>query len=377
MKNQLAKVTLSISLLSLISCGGDQCHKKSGDTHIEVQIENEEEGTYVVEKRSVNDWIRIDTLLLDEEGKAEFHLDVERKEIISIKKINGQDDIILIADAGEEINVKASADDLSGSFSLSGTKENDALNKYLVYERRFQSYADSLNRIYQDLKRNNRHHGIEKQMNSLYKEKALAHEEFVKNFIDEDTGRFVNLFAVRSLDVKRNPAYYEKVMKGLLDAHPESQHVAMFAKDVKKVIASEIGGAAPEISLSSYSGKNIKLTDFKGKFVLLDFWATWCRPCIAEIPNLKKVYSEFSGDDFEIVSVCVDRADFKPNWKKIIEEYQTGWPQLFDATGVAAHDYGIEYFPTIFLLNKKGEIVGKNLRGEEIKNRLRELLDKE
>jgi peroxiredoxin len=225
------------------------------------------------------------------------------------------------------------------------------------------------------LKRNNLHYGVEKEFNSLYMSRSIAHEEYVKMFIDGNPGRFVNLLAVRSLDMKKYPEYYRKVKEGLENKFPKSEHVTAFAKDVGRLVATKVGGLAPSFSLPSLRSEVVSLSDFKGKYVLLDFWATWCKPCIAEIPNLKAVREEFSKEDFEVVSICVDKADFKLNWEKIIEKYDANWPQLFDASGEAARDYAIEYFPTIFLLNKDGEIVAKNLRGHDISKKLRKIFE--
>ncbi|MFT6716625.1 MAG: peroxiredoxin, partial [Saprospiraceae bacterium] len=276
---------------------------------------------------------------------------------------------------GDQITINAKSDNIGGSFSLKGTKENESLNGFIGHERLFQAFKDSLNKIYLNLKRNNLHYGVEKEFNSLYMSRSIAHEEYVKMFIDGNPGRFVNLLAVRSLDMKKYPEYYRKVKEGLENKFPKSEHVTAFAKDVGRLVATKVGGLAPSFSLPSLRSEVVSLSDFKGKYVLLDFWATWCKPCIAEIPNLKAVREEFSKEDFEVVSICVDKADFKLNWEKIIEKYDANWPQLFDASGEAARDYAIEYFPTIFLLNKDGEIVAKNLRGHDISKKLRKIFE--
>lgn len=218
------------------------------------------------------------------------------------------------------------------------------------------------------------HYQVEELFNRLYKERSLLREKYVQEFIDEDPDRFINLLAISSLDIKRNPEYYKLVKENLENNYPKSEHVLYFAKKVNKIIASDVGGVAPEFSLLSIENKQVSLSDFKGKYVLLDFWATWCRPCIAEIPNLKKVHQQFSGENFEVVSICVDKEVSKPTWRRIIDQYQTIWPQLYDSTGEVAEAYGIEFFPTIFLLNEQGEIVAKNLRGPEIEKMLHEKL---
>jgi peroxiredoxin len=360
------------------SCGVDHCEsKKECETHVTLKIGGTTEGQYIVEKRLTRDRLGIDTLTLDEFGELKFGLDVDKMEIFSIRNMGQESEIIFVANKGDEIHIHANADDLGVSFVLSGTEENESLATFIDYERSFQTFADSLNKIYLNLKRSNLHYSVEGKFNELYKEKAIAHEKYVQLFIDEDPGRFVNLLAVRSLDVKKFPKYYEKVKIGLEGKFPASEHVAAFSKDVSRLVASEIGGVAPEFSLPSLKSDVVTLSDFKGKYVLLDFWATWCKPCIAEIPNLKAVRKEFSNENFEVVSICVDKADFKPNWKKIIEKHDADWPQLFDASGVAARDYAIEYFPTIFLLNEKGEIIARNLRGNDIPKKLREVFKRQ
>ena len=363
-----------LGAFGLFSCGSSHCEsKKHCETQVVLKIDGDIEGQYIVEKRLTRDRLAIDTLSLDESGELKFGLDVDKMEIFSIRNISKQSEIIFVANKGDEIKIEADSKDIGASFNLQGTTENESLSTFIDYERSFQAFADSLNKIYLNLKRNNMHYAVEKEFNSLYKARAIAHEKYVKVFIDEDPGRFINLLAVRSLDVKKFPEYYKKVKEGLEGQFPTSEHVIVFAKDVGNLVASEVGGMAPSFSLPSLKSDVVKLSDFKGKYVLLDFWATWCKPCIAEIPNLKAVREEFSKKDFEVVSICVDKADFKLNWEKIIEKHDANWPQLFDASGTAARDYAIEFFPTIFLLNKEGEIIARNLRGHDIAKKLHEV----
>ncbi len=356
------------------SCHVSQCEsKKNCETQVVLKVSGNTEGSYVIEKRLTRDRISVDTLNLSSIGELKFGLEVSKMEIYSIRNLEQESEIIFVADKGDQIEIEAKADDLGSSFVLKGTAENEHLTSFILHERSFQSFADSLNKVYLNLKKNNLHYGVEKEFNLLYKERAVSRETYVKNFIEENPERFINLLAIRSLDVKKFPGYYKKVKEGLEKKFPKSEHVITFSKDVGRLVASEVGGTAPEFALPSYAADVVKLSDFKGKYVLLDFWATWCKPCIAEIPNLKAVREEFSEEDFEVVSICVDKADFKLNWKKIIEKFDANWPQLFDASGTSARDYSIEYFPTIFLLNKEGEIMARNLRGHDISEKLKEV----
>ena len=113
-------------------------------------------------------------------------------------------------------------------------------------------------------------------------------------------------------------------------------------------------------------GKELKLSDYagKGKYILVDFWASWCGPCRQEIPNIKKVYQQFHGDRFDVLSVAVsDRVD---DSLRAIEEEGLEWNQIVGAGQVPAERYGFEFIPYLILFAPDGTIVASDIRGTEI-----------
>ncbi|MDR1682991.1 MAG: AhpC/TSA family protein [Candidatus Symbiothrix sp.] len=138
-----------------------------------------------------------------------------------------------------------------------------------------------------------------------------------------------------------------------------------------------IGSPAPDFTQNDVNGNPISLSDFKGKYVLIDFWASWCGPCRQENPNLRRAYERYKNKNFEILGISLDNRDAGA-WKRAIEKDQLAWPQVSDLKGwknEVAQMYRISQIPQNFLLNPEGIIVARNLRGSELETKLSEILN--
>ncbi len=147
-------------------------------------------------------------------------------------------------------------------------------------------------------------------------------------------------------------------------------------KEVIRQIAKHreltINAPAPDFVLPSDKGKRIALKDFRGKYVLLDFWASWCGPCRGEIPNLKKAWNNYHRKGLEIISITIDKNE--QAWRKALVEEQMPWTQLNGKGSNISEQYNIQGIPHILLIDPKGKIVGINLRGDKLEKKLQELL---
>jgi thiol-disulfide isomerase/thioredoxin len=130
----------------------------------------------------------------------------------------------------------------------------------------------------------------------------------------------------------------------------------------------KVGDAPPTLALTNAptSGDAVTLEKYKGKVVLLDFWATWCGPCVAEMPAVKKLYEANKAKGFEIIGVSLDQPNDGPKMAKYVRDTGIAWPQIHDATREISRRYHVSSIPATFLIGKDGQIIAVGLRGEEL-----------
>jgi peroxiredoxin len=168
----------------------------------------------------------------------------------------------------------------------------------------------------------------------------------------------------------------------MIQKYPNSQRIKLLHTYMQRVNAERksaeltaIGSLAPDISLADPNGKQIALSSLKGKYVLLDFWASWCRPCRAENPNIVACYNKFKDKGFEIYSVSLDKE--KDPWLEAIKKDGLNWVHVSDLkewNSPTALMYNVQGIPANFLLDPYGKIIAKNLRGEALEIKLTEVV---
>jgi peroxiredoxin len=170
-------------------------------------------------------------------------------------------------------------------------------------------------------------------------------------------------------EAKKAFAQFSPVLKNT----PMGKSIAILLAAIEK---TKIGNLAPDFEQSTPDGKKIKLSHFRSKYVLLDFWASWCGPCRGENPNVVAAYNQYKDKGFTVLGVSLDQPGQKEAWLKAIQKDQLTWQQVSDLKGwnnTAAQKYGVRSIPANFLIDPAGKIVARDLRGKELLDKLAEI----
>ena len=218
----------------------------------------------------------------------------------------------------------------------------------------------------------NTFNAVVNQFNYLNK----RHDDHLKDQIRDASPQLAGIYGLNYIDIETNFSFVDSLATVYKKALPDHIFTSDLLSKVNTLRSLAIGGPAPEISLPDTSGSMFNLSSLQGNYVLIDFWAAWCRPCRRENPNVVRVYNKYRNENFEILGVSLDRTDRA--WRKAIADDGLEWIHVSDLSYFntkAAKDYQVSSIPQTFLIDPEGNIVAKGLRGPTLEAKLKELFD--
>ncbi|RXK83118.1 TlpA disulfide reductase family protein [Filimonas effusa] len=279
----------------------------------------------------------------------------------------------------EDKNIQITATDSIKNAVIKGSPTNDdnvKVNAMLkpIYDK-YQVLNDEYKAQPEEKQKNAAYIAdLEKRANAVQNEIIEAKMKYAK----ANPGKYMSLMAFNStLPPDFNAIQAEKDFFALDEKVRKSELGESLLARILKMKLTQEGAIAPDFTQNDVNGKPVKLSDFRGKWVLLDFWASWCGPCRRENPNLVKTYHAFKDKGFTVLGVSLDKPNDKDKWVEAIAKDGLDWTQVSDLKAwenEAAKLYDVTAIPMNFLINPEGKIVAKYLRGEELNKKLAEVI---
>jgi peroxiredoxin len=336
----------------------------------------------------------VDTTQTDELGNFEFNINVLSPQFVLLQLEGEAEPIILLLAPKEEIIIKAETDSFASNYSVRGSKGSTLVNELNLRLNEVVSKIDSLSYHFRSSREDPKFDSIKAAIDSAYFFTLKSHKEYTEDFINSNRYSLASILALYQQYDKTRPVLnsrndfelFSLVDSVLYPLYPENSLVANLHSNVNKIrkqldlydkredMLTE-GENVPNVMLLLLNGDSINLLDVRARYILVDFWATWCNECIPNNRLLREVYDKYSGKGFQVVQVSLD--ENKNDLMKIVQNDSIPWIIAVDFLqwdSPIVDSLSINSIPSNYLINRMGEIQARNLSDKELQEILSKLL---
>ena len=323
---------------------------------------------------------KIATIPVDQEGHFAYTLTLNVTDFYKLE-FDKSNFIMLILQAGENVEIANDGNSLN-NLVVSGSKQTSQVIRNQTLIAYTKAKLDSISNLSTQNLTNPKYDSLLKIYSSEYEKVNSLRKNILTDFVSNNKSSLAILFLPEVLKLDDNLDLYSKADSVLFKKYPTNFYVQSFHGQIEaskqKIIAAKltsVGVLAPDFTLPDTCNKKVSLSSFKGKYLLIDFWASWCGPCMRELPNVQKIYADFSKKGFDILGVSLDKD--RKSWVNAIITKGLPWTQVSDLKywqSMVVPLYAVEAIPLTVLLDKEGRIIAKNLRGEELYKKVESLV---
>nr|WP_219290381.1 TlpA disulfide reductase family protein [Arthrospiribacter ruber] len=369
----IVKNILLLSIgIAMLACEQSSKREFDGSVMITGKLENVPNGSVVLAYISDDAPQQIAEIPVSGSGKFEYNLILDGPGFYLLNLMGSKEVKLALYDQDVDVFYNF-ADDTS--LKIEGSDDSQYVQEINALMQEYQGTINYLNNVYMEAMKERDQEKIKKvQQDAL--ELEQNHAAKVKDLVRSMDGSFAALQSFSMINPKSDFEFLDETVTKMSERYPEYKEVQQLMAQLEEMRALAVGQPAPEISLPDPDGDIVNLSDLRGKYVLIDFWAAWCRPCREENPNVVRLYNEYKDQGFEVFGVSLDRT--KDAWVKAIADDNLTWTHVSDLkyfNSEAASLYQINAIPATYMLDPEGKIIAKDLRGQSLENKLKEIFN--